>query len=417
MNSFILKGRVIDGNGGTPIEKGVVVVENGTIALVCPENEFRPTYTLPEISVPNGTILPGFIDCHTHLAGIGMMVERVFLRPKYDMLLEAVRDAGRMLNAGFTSAREMCEFGPYLKTAINKGYIEGPKLFVSGRLLSSTSGHGDTCSQLPLEYVREHSTISYLVDGVDECIRGARMMFREGADFIKSCSTGGVMSTADTPDTSEFSFEELRAMVEEAERHDTYVATHSQGTVGVLKALKAGVKSIEHGMFLNEECVELMVKNDVTYVPTISILKLILANPEEVPPYAYKKGLYAATKHMESIEMARKAGVRIALGSDFLGGDSGSTVFGTQGIEFVSMVEAGLTPMEAIMAGTKNGAVLLKNSDHVGTLEAGKCADIVLVDGDPLADISILADANRVRVVIQNGIIKKNTIEDPASMQ
>ena len=413
MDSYILKGRVIDGNGGAPIEKGVVMVEDGRISIVCNENEFRSDSPLPVISIPNGTIMPGFIDCHTHLTSIGMMPEKIFLRPKYDMLLEAVSDAKKLLEAGFTSAREMCEFGPYLKKAINNGRIPGPKLFVSGRLLSSTSGHGDTCTQVPLEYVQAQNTIAYLVDGVDACLRGARMMFREGADFIKSCSTGGVMSVADDPNTSEFSFEELRVMVEEAERHNTYVATHSQGTGGVLKALKAGVKSIEDGIYLNEECVELMIKNDVTYDPTISILKAILSNPDEVPPYAYRKGCIAAENHLKSVALAHSAGVRMVLGSDFLGGDSEATAFGKQGIEFVSLVEAGLTPMEAIVAGTKNGAHLIKKSEETGTLDIGKTADIVVVEGDPLSDISILANADNVKLVMQDGHIRKNTIHKP----
>lgn len=410
MGGYVFKGRIIDGNGGKPIERGVVAVENGRISAVCREGEFRTDARLTEISMPDAAIMPGFIDCHTHLTSIGMMPEKLFLRPKYDMLLEAVGDAKKLLEAGFTSAREMGEFGPYLKRAIARGSIPGPKLFVSSRLLSSTSGHGDTCSLIPLEYVQEHNTIAYLVDGMDECLKGARLMFREGADFIKSCSTGGIMSYGDEPDTSEFSLEELRAMVEEAERHNTYVATHSQGTKGILKALRAGVKSIEHGIFLDEECVELMVKNDVTYDPTVSILRLILANPDEVPPYAYRKGRLAAERHVESVRMAREAGIRIVLGTDFLGGDSEATAFGKQGMEFVSLVEAGLTPMEAIVAGTKNGAHLIKKSAEVGTLEAGKIADIVLVDGDPLRDISILADAANIRLVMQDGIIKKNTV-------
>ncbi len=407
MSGYIIKGRVIDGNGGLPIEKGVVVVENGRITCVCEQKDFSTDMALPVIELENGTILPGFIDCHTHLSSIGMMPEKLFLKPKYDSLLEAVGDAKKLLEAGFTSAREMCEFGPYLKRAIAKGAIPGPKLFVSGKLLSSTSGHGDVYSALPYDFVQKQNTIAYLVDGVDECLKGVRMMFREGADFIKTCSTGGVMSNSDTPDTSEFSFEELRAMVEEAERHDTYVASHSQGTAGILKALKAGIKCIEHGTFLNEECVELMVKNDCTYCPTVSILQAILANPDDVPDYAYKKGLYAMEGHKKSVEMAREAGVRIALGTDFLGGDSQATPFGKQGIEFAAMVGYGLTPMEAIVAGTKNAAYLIKKSKEVGTLEAGKAADIVLVAGNPLEDIRLLADAENIKVVMQDGVIVK----------
>ncbi len=407
MNNCILKGRIIDGNGGIPIEKGIVIVENGIITAVGNESEFQLDENIPVLETDDGSIMPGFIDCHTHLASIGMMPEKLFLKPKYDSLLEAVADAKKLLEAGFTSSREMSEFGPALKRAINNGFIPGPKLFVSGKLISSTSGHGDVCSLIDLDYVQKQNTIAYLADGVQECLKGVRMQFREGADFIKTCSTGGVMSNSDEPDTSEFSFEELSVMVQEAERHNTYVASHSQGTQGILKALKAGIKSIEHGIFLNEECVELMVKNDVTYCPTISILKSIVDNPNDVPEYAYRKGLIAIQSHQKSVQLAKKAGVRIVLGSDFLGGDSLATAFGGQGIEFVNLVNYGLSPMEAIVAGTKNGARLLKKSKEIGTIEVGKKADIVMVKGNPLKDIKILANAERIKFVIQDGEIVK----------
>lgn len=409
----IFKGRIIDGNDGEVIEKGVVVVENDQIKIVCQETEFTMPENLDNVKIiekDDCTILPGFIDCHIHLNSIGMNPIRLFLKNKYTLLMEGISDAKKMLDAGFTSAREMSEFGPYLKSAIESGLIAGPKLFVSGKLLSSTSGHGDACSYLPYNYTQEKNTIAYLVDGIDECIKGTRMNFREGADFIKTCSTGGILSSGDEPDACEFSYEELKAMVDEAQRHNTYVASHSQGNKGIYEALKAGIKSIEHGIFLDERCIELMVKNNCMYVPTLSILKIVCVNPNEVPEYAYKKAMLAIEGHNKSVELARKAGILIGLGSDFLGGDSKTTEYGTQGIEFSSLVEAGLTPMEAIMAGTKNASSIIKKSKEVGTIEADKKADIVLVDGNPLNNIKILADKNNVKVVMQNGNIVKNNL-------
>jgi imidazolonepropionase-like amidohydrolase len=410
MNRYILKGRLIDGNGGRAPENQLILVENDKIALICGENEYKNPDNLPVISMENGTLLPGFIDCHTHFASLGMRPELIFVRTKYDMLLESVNDAKKTLEAGFTSAREMGEFGTAIKRAVARGLIPGPKLFTSGRLISGTGGHGDMMADIPYDYAREHNTIAVLADGEAECLKAVRMNFREGADFIKTCSTGGVMSSSDQVDSVEHSVSELKVMVEEAERHDTYVASHSVGNRGIYNALAAGIKCIEHGVFLDERCVELMVKNDVTYDPTISIMKAIISDPTAVPPYAYRKGMLAAEHHLKSVELARKAGVRIVFGSDFLGGDSTLTPFGKQGIEFANLAAAGLTPMEAIQAGTKNASILIKAQDKVGTLEVGKTADIVLVEGNPLEDIGLLADPDNVRVVVQDGKIVKNTL-------
>lgn len=404
---IVLKGRVIDGTGAEPIEKGIVAIEDDKIIVVCAEGEFSAPEDAEILEVEDGTILPGFIDCHCHLASIGMDTMKTYTRHNYTELIEAVADAGKMLDAGFTSARDMGLFGPYLKDAIARGIIPGPRLTVSSRLLSITSGHGDMYP-FPLDYGESQNTVAYLVDGPEACYRGVRMMFREGADFIKICSTGGVMSTGDVCEDSEFSPEELRVIVEEAKRHHTYVASHAHGTRGIKDALKAGVMSIEHGMFLDEECVDLMSKMDATLVPTLSILKLICAHPEEVPPEAYQKGLQGIESHTNSVKMAYEAGIRLALGSDFLGGDSALTAFGKQGLEFVSLAEAGVMPMDAIIAGTRNGSHLMKMADRIGTLEKGKLADVVLVAGNPLEAIEVLAEPRNIKIVIQGGRLKKD---------
>ena len=405
MNGYILKGRVIDGYGGEPAERGVVMVEGDKITCVCAENEFRKDADLPVIEIDGGTILPGFIDCHTHLTSLGMKPEAHYTRPKYDSLLEAVSDAKKMLHAGFTSAREMGEFGPYIKRAVAKGFIAGPKLFVGCKMLSGSSGHGDIAAYLDRDYAQRNNIASYMVDGVDECLKGVRMQFREGAEFIKICTTGGVMSSGDEVDSSEFSVGEIRAMVEEAEQHNTYVASHSIGNLGIRRALESGVKCIEHGIFLDEYCVELMVKNDCTLCPTLTIVNCILENPQDVPPYAYRKALIASEGHARSLQMAHKAGVRIVFGTDFLGGDSKASAFGTQGREFVSLVECGLSPMEAIMSTTRNAAHVIRKTDELGVLESGKTADIVVVNGNPLEDISCLAEPDNIKIVMQNGEI------------
>jgi len=404
---FVLKGRVIDGTGTFPIEKGIVAFEGNKIKTVCKESEFSMPEGAQVREIKDGTIMPGFIDCHCHLISIGMDTLKTYTRHNYTELIESVADAKKMLDAGFTSARDMGLFGPYLKEAINRGVITGPRLTVSSRLLSTTSGHGDMYP-FPLDYARDQNTVAYLIDGPEDCYKGVRMMFREGADFIKICSTGGVMSAGDSPEDSEFSPEELKVIVEEAKRHHTYVATHAQGTRGIKDALLAGIESVEHGIFLDEECVDLMVKMDATLVPTVSIIKIICANPEGVPPYAYEKGIQGIKAHEKSIQMAYKAGIRLVLGSDFLGGDSDLTPFGKQGVEFVNLVGVGLSPMDAIVAGTKNGAFLMRMEDEIGTLEKEKLADIVVVEGNPLEKIDILAKADNIKLVIKDGKIVKD---------
>lgn len=397
---------MLDGTGKAPIEKGIVTIEGDRIAFAGREAEYAIPAGAEVRKVEGGTILPGFIDCHCHLASIGMDTMKTYVRSNYTQLIEAVADAKKMLDAGFTSARDMGLFGPYLKDAIHRGIIPGPRLTVSSRLLTVTGGHGDMYP-FPLDFAERQNPVAVLVDGPEACYKAVRMMFREGADFIKICSTGGVMSAGDVSEDSEFSPEELKVIVEEAKRHRTYVASHAQGTKGIKDALKAGVTSIEHGFFLDEECIDLMLKLDATYDPTLSILKIICANPDGVPPYAYEKGMKGIEAHEKAFQMAYKAGVRIVLGSDFLGGDTDLAPFGKQGIEFVNLVAAGMTPMDAIVAGTKNGARLMMMQDDIGTLETGKLADLVVVAGNPLTNIEVLAAPEKIKLVMKDGKIEK----------
>ncbi|MBN1318482.1 MAG: amidohydrolase family protein, partial [Anaerolineales bacterium] len=260
-----------------------------------------------------------------------------------------------------------------------------------------------------IEYSQQQSTIGYLVDGVDECIKGARMQFREGAEFIKICATGGVSSIIDGIHDTQFSFKEVRAIVEEAERHDTYVAAHCTGNAGTLQALQAGVLSIEHGIFLDERCVELMVKNDATLVTTLSIAFGLPNMKGKVPDHIYEKGCMCADASRKSVEMARKAGIRLALGTDF--SNSKNTPYAENGKEFKAIVSGGFSPMEAIKIGTVNGAHLMKMSDKIGTLEKGKLADVVIVQGNPLEDIEVLAHKDNVKAVFKNGVLEKKLVE------
>lgn len=404
MTTYALKGRVIDSVASEPLEEGLVIVRDQHIEYVGRAGQ----YSIPEeaevLEVENGTILPGFIDCHAHFTG-GADTD-TFATSHYDLILSAAHAIGILLDAGFTGARDMSLFGPYLKKSIEKGTSRGPRIMPGGRLLSVTAGHGDLNTNYSTELSQKQSPITLLVDGVDECLKGARQQFRIGAKFIKICATGGVSSSADGLDDIQFSYNEIKAIVEEAERHGTYVAAHCTGTGGTVQALQAGVTSIEHGVFLDERCIELMVKTDATLVTTVSVPLGIPHMKEVLPPHLYEKGVQCAEAVLRSMEMAREAGIRIALGTDF--SNTKNSPYANNGKEFVSMVKAGLTPMEAIVAGTKNAAHLMKMEDKIGTLEAGKLADIVIVDGNPLADIAVLAHKDNVKVVMKDGIVEKN---------
>jgi imidazolonepropionase-like amidohydrolase len=407
MGSIFLKGRIIDGIREQPIEEGLLVIRDDRLEYVgfagdCPLPEGTPV-----IEVPNGTILPGFIDCHAHFTG-AVEGEMAYVIPHFDQLLTVAHDIGILLDAGFTGVRDMSLFGPYLKRAIQCGDLRGPRIMAGARILSVTAGHGDMSAHLSPEYSQAHSTITYLVDGVDECIKGARLQFREGAEFIKICATGGVSSPSDGLDDTQFSFDEIRAIVEEAERHKTYVTAHCIGVAGTLQALQAGVKCVEHGVFLDERCIELMVKNDVSLVTTLSVSQAIPKLKGVLPDWLYEKGCRCAEANLKSIEMAHKAGIRIALGTDY--SNSPNSPYAENGKEFKAIVSAGFSPMEAIRIGTINGAHLMKMADRTGSLEKGKLADVVVVDGNPLEDIDVMAHKDHVKVVIKNGVVEKNVV-------
>ena len=257
------------------------------------------------------------------------------------------------------------------------------------------------------EYINAHDHLSMLCDGPDDCVRAVREQFRMGAKFIKICATGGVSSPTDRVDDVQFSPEELRAIVGEAERHHTYVTAHCTGYEGAYQALLAGVKCIEHGVMLTQREIDLMAEKKVPLVSTLSV-SLGVANMPGLPDWMRAKASLCAEANKKTIAMARKAGVKIALGTDF--SNSRNTPYLENGREFEAMVRGGLTPMESIKAGTINAAEVMQMGDELGSLEAGKLADAVIVDGNPLEDIFCLTHADHVKLVIKDGKIEKNTL-------
>lgn len=415
---IVLKGRVLDGNGGAPIEKGAVVLEDNRIRLVCRQSELPDDPTAEVYELENGTIMPGLIDAHVHMGwGSATAVDWISMTPQLSMA-RALRDMAQLRQQGYTAFRDLGSDVLLMRPAVAEGLLDVPRIFGAGRIISQIGGHGDVYQKLSLEASQRAYSPAFIVNGVDEVRRACRINARNGADLIKIMTTGGVFSQGDkaTPH-SHFSQEGIRAAVEEAENMGSYVSTHAQATRGIKMALKNGVKCIEHGFYLDEECIELMVKNDCYLVPTLAIMhasKLYFQGKEGVLPYLKEKTERSYEAHYRSLEMARKARITVGVGCDFLGDAAFGCPYSEATLELERLCVAGYTPMEVITMATKVNARLLQMEDQLGTLETGKLADVLLVDGKPDEDIRVLRRSDHVKLVIQDGRIVKNAMPHTA---
>ncbi len=402
---IILKGRFLDVESGSICEDGLVAFENDTILYAGEAAGFAAPPEAQVFSVPApGTILPGFIDLHAHLTGredAGSFADgRLF----GDQLLGGVRQLQLLLESGFTGIRDMSEAGLYLSRGVERGVLTGPRIVPGGRVLGITSGHIDMDPSVSKAEFNRRDHLSFLIDGADDCVRGVREQFRLGAKFIKICATGGVSSAIDDVNDQEFSEEELKVIIGEAKRHNTYVTAHCTGTAGTKAALLAGIGCVEHGVMLDEECCRIMKERNIPLVTTLSVA-LGLADMKDLPPHIMRKAQGVKEAAMRSFRLAREYGITVALGTDY--SNSPNTPYREIGREFYSLTRCGYTPMEAIKAGTVNGAKLMRREKEIGTVEAGKLADLVLVQGNPLEEIRVLASADNIRMVLIGGKIQK----------
>lgn len=398
MTVAFLDGSVFVGDGRV-LEHASVLVEGERIVQVAEGNVQAPK-DAQRIPLDGRTLLPGFIDCHVHLCldGSPDPVGAGLTDPMTIRTLRAAEFARRTLRAGITSVRDMggtdgIDIG--LKQAVQSGLVPGPRMLVSGRLICMTGGHG-------WQMGRE-------VDGPDAVRKAARDQIKAGADIVKLMATGGVMTPAVEPGSEQLTEAELRAGIEEAHKAGKKTATHAMGTQGILNALRAGIDSIEHGVYLNEAAVSLMVEGNVPFVPTLSALYHILERGVEagIPRFAVEKTRAVKPFHFESVRMAKDAGVPIAMGTD------AGTPFNAHGQnlgELVRLVERGFAPMEALEAGTRIASEVLGMQDQIGTIEAGKLADLVVVEGNPMDDMEILLSQEAVRLVMQGGKVVKEKL-------
>ncbi len=404
-----IHAHLIDGTGHDPIDDATVIVRDGRITSIAAHGD--PGGHLEVIDLHGMTLMPGMIDCHVHYFANGWDLAEQLMTPPSLTVLNAIPRLKTTLDAGFTLTRDAGGSPAALREAVKRGIIAGPRLQMAITILSQTGGHADktmpcTCS---LQYVMPDIPPS-VVDGVEPMRKRVREILRAGADWIKVCATGGVLSATDSPSSTQFTEDELRAAVEEGRAHGhVEVMAHAQGTNGIKNAIRAGVKSIEHGIWLDDEAIAMMKAHDVYLVPTLIapawVLRWAEQKPGSMPDYAVQKSRQVILDHQASFRRAVAAGVRVAMGTD-----TGVGPHGSNAEELAMMVEHGMTPMEAIVATTRNAATLLKVINETGTIEPDKLADLIVVAGDPLADLAVLQPAANIKLVMQAGQIVKNIL-------
>jgi len=413
--TVVLKAaRVIDGTGAAPIQNGAVVIADDKIVAVGPAATVRVPAGARTVDLGNATLMPGFIDAHTHVigrtlgdpAGDDADVRDV---DSFGAILSTV-NVRNTLMAGFTSIRNVGS--PHfddiaIRKAINEGWVIGPRMQTGAHSLGITGGHCDENGFKP--GLADGDFKTGIADGPDQIRAAVRYQVKYGADVIKTCATGGVLSEGDAVGTTQYNFDELKAMVDEASKLERKVAAHAHGAEGIKIATRAGVASIEHGSFLDDEGARLMAEKGTYLVPTLSAGEAVerAARSGVLKGLRAEKALAAAQAMRHAVKIAIQHKVPIALGTD-----AGVGPHGANGHEFTLMVEwGGMTPMQAIVAGTSSAAKLLGWDRTVGTLTAGKWADVVAVPGDPIADIKAM---EKPVFVMKNGVIYKSPSGTPA---
>lgn len=404
----VLKGAyVITGIKNKNIEDATIFIKGKNIHEITTRDVEIPS-DAQVFDVSGFTVMPGLIDAHMHFSGTRThkFQERIVVKSEV-RLIRAVKDAEALLKAGFTTVKDCGGINAvYLRDAINEGTIQGPRIFAAGYPLSQTFGHADP-HYFPLHWAKEK--IPTICDGVDECIKAARIAFREGADFIKIMATGGVMSQRDSPTHEGFTFEEIKAIVREAEKVGSYVSAHAEGRKGMVKAVKAGVRTVAHGFEIDDDTAQLLIEKNVVYVPTLSIAFQLATKGKDVGvvDWALKKIQKFFDMHVKSAKVAYKNGVKFATGTDF----GGPPLFkmGTNALELKLLVEKiGMSNQEAIIAATSNAAEACNFERFIGTVSVGKYADLIVVKGNPLKDINVLLDTNNVHMVFKEGRLEVN---------
>jgi len=405
--TLIYCGKLIDPKSSQVLTEMTIIVTGNTIS------DIQKGYAAAaagdkQIDLKGRTVMPGLIDSHVHLELETSPNAQLkgFTLNDADIAYQSTVYAKTTLMAGFTTVRDVGGSGVNisLRNAIKKGIVVGPRVYTAGKIISSTGGHGDPTHGYRKGLTAEPETTITVADGKDACIKAVRQLYKEGADLVKITASGGVLSLEKDGTGPQFSEEEIRAIVETAKDYGMAVAAHAHGVEAMKRAIRAGVTSIEHGTLMDEETMKLMKEHGTWYVPTIIAGKSVADSAQKYPTYfpavIMGKAIAIGPVIQGTFGKAYKAGVKIAFGTD-----AGVYAHGKNWKEFVYMTEAGMPALEAIKCATINGAELIGVSDKVGSIEKGKLADIVAVDGDPTKDIQVMGN---MKFVMKDGVVYKN---------
>jgi imidazolonepropionase-like amidohydrolase len=407
----ITNATVIDGTGHDPYSNGTILIDGERISAIGESRNVQIPRDAMVIDAQGASVLPGLIDTHVHfMIEYPDLVRSVHTSPSLS-ILQAIPRLRATLNAGITTVRDAGGTPAGVKIAVERGIIAGPRVQVAVGIISQTGGHGDgyypCCMDLGLFGLRLPDVPHSVADGEDQVRKKTREILRAGADCIKLATTGGVLSSGDAPTSSQLTIEEISVAVYEAAAQGKRCMAHAQGNAGIKNALRAGVASIEHGVYLDDEAIELMREKGAYLVPTLIapvwVAEFAERHSGSISPEMVKKSYQIMDAHRKSFRLAVAAGIPIAMGTD-----AGVGAHGENGRELQLMVENGMTPLQAITASTLSAARLLHLDQQLGTLEAGKLADIILVDGQVHQDIQRLANPANVKLVLKGGKAAKN---------
>ena len=427
-DTFVIHTSLLIPGIGNPAKDSSVVTGSGKIIYVGLSANLPKKYQkAPSTHVP--VLMPGLWDCHVHLIGSDSISYSAFtLTSQATAGARLARSVHDILMSGFTSVRDLGGYAPEIAMVVNEGTIPGPNIYSAGSALSQTAGHGDTF-ELPIGFVWSRCGVGYgsgngddvacrplcVADGVDECRKAVRLMIRRGAKVIKVLASGGVLSRDDDPKLQQFSDEELNVIVEEAARMDRIVAAHVHGKPGIMAAIRAGCKTLEHGTYLDEEAVDLMLEKDVMLIATRLIVTEGVKHKDLLGPEQRKKMLETAKYHKKAYGLAIKKGVKCALGTDLGVSVPGQPLsHGLSGAELLYAVEAGMTPLQAIEAATANGpATLGPMAPLSGQIKEGYDADLIGLEKNPIDDIGLFRDVKNITHVWKGGKLFKDTSVHP----
>mgnify|MGYP000090651239 CR=1 FL=1 len=403
--TYLHCGNLIDCTNDQVQGKSTIIVEGTTIKEVQSGWAKAPA-DATVVDLKAQTVMPGWTDMHVHIEGESSPARyrEQFTLNKADVALRATVYTKRTLMAGFTGVRDLGGSGVNvsLRNAINQGFVEGPRIYTAEKAIGTTGGHADPTNGVREDLKGDPGPAEGVVNSAEDARKAVRQRYKNGADCIKITATGGVLSVAKDGQGPQFRMEELEAIVATAKDYGMHTAAHAHGAEGMKRAVVAGITTIEHGTFMTEEVMDLMIENETYYVPTISAGNFVVEKAKikgYFPKIIVPKALSVGPQINETFAKAYRRGVPIAFGTD-----TGVSPHGENAKEFILMVKAGMKPMDAILSATVVPAKILGTSDRLGTIEGGKLADIIATNGNPIEDISVVTD---VSFVMKNGKIFK----------